>query len=334
MAPLLAIGVIGTAPGAATASTGDPPIITAPLPLALPDADATVAVAAIDPLQVDDDDFIRHRDPALWAGLSVQRIGFREGEAGWRFWRIVNPRKPAGPLWVVTHDNENATFAAALDGVRSWGGVAIVVDTQAADSGYAARFNRDSGGAKPIDPNRNFREAQPLYAARVLRDLVSSDGLIVALHTNAAGFDPALKPCPGQPRSNGSGDISVRLCTSRFSPRSAARPVWPFDTEDTLALVPHLAGGDPFGGFCARQLAALDFNIVYERVGQSDGSLSNYAAQHGIDYINFETRDLGDGAPGIAQGRDRLVRMIDRMMDRCAPIGGLALHPEAQRRRR
>jgi hypothetical protein len=29
----------------------------------------------------------------------------------------------------------------------------------------------------------------------------------------------------------------------------------------------------------------------------------------------------------INEGRDRLTAMIDRMMDRCAPIAGLALRP-------
>ncbi len=292
-----------------------------------PDTSATVA--AVDPMTLDDDDFARQRDPAIWQGLSVQRIGFREGQAGWRLWRIVNRKHPAGPLWVVPHDDENATFAAAIDAVRSWGGVVMVVDAQARDTSYGARFNRDSGSQRAIDPNRNFREGLPVYRSQMLHDLLPAPRLIVALHANAPGAEPDLPRCPGEVTSpGGSGDISIALCTTRFTPRRSKYRRWPFDDDDTLALIPHLLDARiPTSGWCSAPLARNDFNLVYESVGYSDGSLSNYAVQHGLDYINFETRDRGNDMASINEGRDRLTAMIDRMMDRCAPIAGLALRP-------
>jgi len=66
-------------------------------------------------------------------------------------------------------------------------------------------------------------------------------------------------------------------------------------------------------------MIAADFNVVQERVVESDRSLSNYAVLHGLDYLNFETLDRGDGADGLAEGRRRLVRIIDRALAMCAP---------------
>ena len=51
----------------------------------------------------------------------------------------------------------------------------------------------------------------------------------------------------------------------------------------------------------------------------SDRSLSNYAVLHGLKYLNFETLDRGDGADGLAEGRKRLVHIIDRALAMCAP---------------
>ncbi|OYY89654.1 MAG: hypothetical protein B7Y45_11025 [Sphingomonas sp. 28-66-16] len=313
--------------GPAAAARSEPAL---PLPRIEIDRADLVSIAAIDPMHVIDDDFARLRDPALWQGLSVQRIGLREGDTAWRLWRIVNRTRRTGPLWVIPHDNENATFAAAVDAVRSWGGAAIVVDTGAIDQGYAARFNADVGAGTPIDPNRHFRADRPLYAGVVLDDLKSGLRPIIALHTNARGFDPRLPACPGRARGTpGSGDIAIGLCSNRFSPRPSRRAAWPFDDDDTLVLTPYLAGATPDRGYCLGPMAAADFNLVFERVAQSDGSLSNYAAEHDLPYLNFETRDLGNGLAGVAQARGRLIAMIDTMMERCAPIEGLSLDPAA-----
>jgi hypothetical protein len=281
-------------------------------------------VATVDPMGVQDDDFARNRDPAIWSGLSVQRLAFSEGAAMWHLWRIANVARPDGPLWVVTHDNENATFAAALSAVRNWGGVAMVVDTDASDTQYSARFNRDVEGGWPIDPNRNFRDDRPLYVSHMLADLGPGPRLIVALHTNAPGFAPALASCSPAPLAGG-GDISIKLCNDRFQPSASHRQQWPFDDEDSLALVPYLATADRGTAYCGNRLAAADFNLVFERVAKSDGSLSNYAAQHGLRYINFETRERGSDPAGIAAARDRLTYMIDNMMGKCSDMPGIQL---------
>lgn len=277
----------------------------------------------VDPLIVADGDFARHRDPALWRGLAVTRIAVEEGPVSWRFFRVANLARPDGPLWVVTHDNENATFAATLIALRSWGGVAMVVDTGADDSDRSARFNWLSGAA-PIDPNRHFSDAHPIYTGTVLADLGRPARLIVALHSNEPGFDRRFRDCSGQPGA-GAGDISIRLCSARFRPTLAPTRAWPFDDDDSLALVPHLANRPAESAWCGRALARAGFNVVFERVVSSDGSLSNYAAQHGLAYVNVETQERGSAPEGLAAARDRLVHMIDGVMAACGDIPALRL---------
>lgn len=302
------------------------PAIAADAPIAA--ATATVT-ATIDPLTIADDDFARNRDPALWRDLAVSRIVFTEGTATWRLWRIANLARPAGPLWMVTHDNENATFVAGLSAVRSWGGVMMVVDTGPVDTLYAARFNREVTGRPPIDPNRNFLDSAPLYAATMLADLRPEGRLIVALHTNAPDFDPRYSDCLA--KRSGRGLISVGFCNSRYQPRAAAAKAWPFDDDDSLMLVPYLDGQGRGTAFCTGRLIDSDANLVFERVAVSDGSLSNYAVQHGLPYINVETEERGSDPAGIALARDRLVNMIDRVMERCADLPGVALKPPRRR---
>jgi hypothetical protein len=287
---------------------------------ALPPTMSPTWSEAIDPLTVDDEDFARHRDPREWAGLSVRRLIFNDGEWNWRVWRIANEQRRDGPLWVLPHDNEDATFGAMLIALHSYGGVAMAIDND------AARMNLDMANGRSVDPNRHFYDAIPLYADSILADLGTPPRLIVALHTNAPGFDQSLSICPIA-GLGGSGDISIRLCTARFIPHPSLKRGWPFDDEDSLALVPFTAGSDWRAAFCVRPLMAADFNLITERVAMSDGSLSNYALAHGLTYINFETRERGSDPAGLADAQGRLVAMIDRAMALCTSFAQVALLP-------
>ncbi|MDB5687887.1 MAG: hypothetical protein JWR77_2476 [Rhizorhabdus sp.] len=266
----------------------------------------------IDPLTIDDEDFARHRDPKEWTGLSVRRLVFTDGEINWSVWRIVNEQHRDGPLWVLPHDNENATFGAALIALRRYGGIAMAIDDR------AGRMNYDATSGASVDPNRHFYDAIPLYAERMLADLGTPPRLIVALHTNSPGFAQGISLCPIAGLS-GSGDISIRLCTTRYIPHPSLGKGWPFDDEDTLALVPYAAGADWRAAFCVRPMMAADFNLITEQVATSDGSLSNYALGHRLTYINFETRERGSDPAGLADAQGRLVAMIDRTMALCGP---------------
>ena len=284
--------------------------------------------SAVDPLVTRDDDFARNRDPSLWSGLTVERITFRENRAHWAFWRIVNAARPGGVLWVVPHDNENGAFDTGLRSVGRYGGILIAVDTSAGDDSYAARFNGNVDWGAPIDPNRNFTDAAPRYVGALLADLWPGPRLIIALHSNAPGFGSGSSTCATAPRG-GSGDISIRVCSDRYQPVVSRARAWPFDDDDSIAIIPYGAARDRAAMFCAPTLQAADFNIAFEYVRASDGSLSNYALLHGLRYVNFETRDRGNQPAERDAARARLTSMIETMMMRCLPGSATPLEPPA-----
>jgi hypothetical protein len=283
-------------------------------------------VTPVDPLVMATDDFLRLADPGLWRGLDVQRVEFRDDRAFWRLYRITNARRPDGPLWFVPHDNENAAFQAAVVAVRAYGGVAIAVEEARSVDGPDSRMNGDVAYGQPIDPNRNFRDETPAYADAMLADLGDPPRLIIALHTNEAGYRASESTCaPPGAADTGRGEISVLLCNDVYSPRRSVSRRWPFDDTDSVAIVSYFGYRSPLSGFCARPLMSADMNIMFEHVVTSDGSLSNYALLHGLPYVNFETQDRGTDPAGLAEARSRLLSMIDDTMARCAPIAGLAL---------
>ncbi|WP_423603051.1 hypothetical protein [Sphingomonas sp. MS122] len=268
----------------------------------------------VDPLAIADDDFARHRDPAEWRGLAVTRLEFQEERGAWRLFRIANTRKPRGPFWFVPHDNENAGFEAALAGVRKHGGVVIAVDSGITEDGKRRNAAVDRG--RPIDPNRNFRDGYPRYANAILADYAHGVRPIIALHTNSPGFDTGASRC-NQSDPPGRGEVSIRFCDDVMQPRPSQSRAWPFDDEDSLAYVAWRSGTSPATAWCGRALAKADFNVVFERVAVSDGSLSNYALLRGLDYVNFETRERGLDPAALAESRDRLVAMVDRALRLC-----------------
>ncbi len=285
-------------------------------------------VSSVDPLTMGTDDFTRLADPALWEGLTVTRIEFRDDRAFWRIYRIDNIRKPKGPLWFVPHDNENAAFQAAIYAVRAYGGQVIAVEDARSTSGPDSRMNGDVAFGKPIDPNRNFRDETPNYAREILAGLGQPPRLIVALHTNEAGYDAASSLCgPPPPAYTGRGEISVLLCNDLYTPRRSVYADWPFDDTDSVAIVSYPGSGGPGDGYCVGALADADMNIMLERVMTSDGSLSNFALFHGLPYVNLETQERGVTPSGLGDARSRLLAMIGIVMDRCAPIEGLSLRP-------
>ena len=271
----------------------------------------------VDPLTLQDDDFARHRDPAIWQGLKVERIEFREDRVRWRLHRITSIARPKGPLWLVLHDNEHGAFDAALVAVRAYGGTVVAVDSGVHPEHDGQRFNYAVDRGAPVDPNRNFDPATPLYTAAMMGGWKPGDGPIVALHTNTRGFDTRLSTC-NRGDGPGNGVISIRFCDARYTPHPSLAKAWPFDDDDTLVFVPHRAGTDPRTGFCWR-LWEADYNVVEEIVGVSDRSISNYATPRGYDYLTLETLDSGSAPAALADQRDRLMAMVDRAFETCVP---------------
>lgn len=280
------------------------------------DPETVTVVTRIDPLTVRDDDFARHRDPAEWEGLSVESIEFRNERAKWRLWRIADPARRKGPLWFVPHDNENAGFEAALAELHKRGGVIVAIDSGVAPDHDGQRFNYAVERGRPVDPNRNFDTALPGYASRVLADLGRGAWPIIALHSNSKGFDTAESSC-NRSDPPGNGVISIRFCDAVYAPHPSRGRAWPFDDDDTAAFASWRAGRDPGAAFCGSELAAADFNLVFEEVAITDRSLSNYAVLHDLAYLNFETLDQGSDPGPLADSRDRLMAMVDRALALC-----------------
>ena len=214
-----------------------------------------IVVATVDPLSVDDDDFARHRDPADWTGLKVEDIAFDEERARWHLFRITKPGHADGPLWFVPHDNENAGFEAGLIAVRRYGGTMIAVDSD------GKRRNSEVAFGPSIDPNRNFHDGLPRYPSQVLASLNRGGWPIIALHTNAKGYDPTDSACPKIGDISGSGIISIRYCDATLQPSASKGQAYPFDDDDTVAFATYLATQRPEDAFCANQMVAVDYNV-------------------------------------------------------------------------
>ena len=201
--------------------------------------------------------------------------------------------------------------------MRRYGGTLVAVDS-GEDASDGKRRNAAVAEGPPIDPNRNFHDGLPRYPAQVLASLDHGEWPIVALHTNARGYDPTDSRCPQDGDTSGSGIISIRYCDATLTPRASVTRAYPFDDDDSVAFATYLATQRPADAFCAKAMTAADFNVVFERVVDSDGSLSNYAVTHHLAYLNFETQDRGSDPAGLAAARDRLTWMVDHAMATCA----------------
>jgi hypothetical protein len=276
-----------------------------------------VNVARVDPLTLEDDDFRRHRDPVTWRGLRVERIAFTEERARWRLWRVTDPARPNGPLWFVPHDDENAGFEAALVALRKYGGTLVAADAGIVPGRDGMRTNAAVDFGEPIDPNRNFSDGKPLYGRVILEALGRGAWPIIALHTNGVGYDKAESTCGRPEDPDGRGVISAYMCNAVFTSVASKAKAWPFDDPDNVAIATYLASKGPRTTFCGDALAAADYNVMFEKVVNTDGSMSNHAALHGIEYLNFETLETGLDPAALAEARNRLMAMVDGAMKLC-----------------
>lgn len=270
----------------------------------------------VDPMSIDDDDFLRTRDASIWRGLEVRRMVFTENGAHWALWRVANTKRLAGPLWLQLHDNENAPFLGVIGGVKKYGGVAIFVDTGPRDNSSASRFNREVDYGRRIDPNRNFW-GPSIYTSTILADLPNANGenrIIISIHSNSPSFDSRNSTCG---IGNGRGEISILVCNDTMFPQASRSRSYPFDDDDSLAIIPFLGRWQDKTAFCARSLMKADFNIGFEKIVTSDGSLSNYAIFSNLDYINLETQDRGAGQAELADATARIGAMVDVVMRHC-----------------
>ncbi len=247
---------------------------------------------------LNDDDINRHStDIGFFDGLDVSQSRFSENGFTWHLIRFTNVAKPTGPMWVVPHDNENAAFEAMIAAIRQYGGVGIAVNS--GPGSMRMQPGKGRCGAKPVtvtscDPNRNFTTKTMLYTQSVL-DQRPAGQPVIALHTNAPGFAG-----DGQ---GGEGHITIldraAFMRGQIKPRTdgylALNPDPAMANYDTLALTAYLARDQkPVGtaAVCGNAMTKSGVHFWYERVTQSDGSLSQYVAleRPDIRYLNAESR--------------------------------------------
>ena len=293
-------------------------LITAPL-RAAPIAWTGVEVSATSSLG--DDDIARHAsDPAYLIGITIAESHFSENGFNWHLIRFTNPAKPDGPFWVVPHDDENAAFDSMITALRLYGGTGIAVNSGPGSERRQAGQGRCGEKAEikfSCDPNRNFSQFSQVFTDAFL-DQASLNQPIIALHTNSAGFAG-----DGQ---GGSGDVTIVDKTAynagKIKPRVDAifginQPP-ELANYDTLGLVPFRAADEgpvAKAAACGKGLASAGIHFWAERVGLSDGSLSNYTALNrpNLAYFNAESRREVD--LGIASTRHML--MIAAYMKSC-----------------
>jgi hypothetical protein len=268
-----------------------------------------------------DDDIARNSGvPGYFDGIEISEYRFSENGFDWHLIRFASAAKPAGPLWMVPHDDENAAFDAMIAAIKEHGGVGIAVN-----SGTGS-VRRQSGngvcGVRSVvvtscDPNRNFDANTPLFTSAFL-DQRGDGQPIIALHTNSPGFSGD--------EQGGRGEITAldrdAYRRGETKPRKdaifAVTPQPDMANYDTLGLTAYLARGSKPGDAsarCGQAIANAGVHFWHERVSVSDGSMSNYLILNRPDirYFNAESRAEVDLA--LAAARHRV--MIKAYLDGC-----------------
>ncbi len=259
-------------------------------------------VTSADALTEIDDDIRRNiGKTGYFSDIEISERRFVENGFAWHLIRFASKKKPQGPLWMVPHDDENAGFDAMITAVKAHGGVGIAVNS--GSGSLRQQSGKGVCGVKSVivtlcDPNRNFDQRTPQFTSAFLSERINR-WPVIALHTNSHGFSG-----DGQ---GGRGEITV-LDIAAFgrgvtSPRSggyfAVRPQPEMANYDTLGLTAYLSQKrmpDTAAIACRYAMTKAGVHFWHERVGASDGSMSNYLAINRPDilYFNAESREETD----------------------------------------
>ena len=273
---------------------------TKPSPWTVTSADALV--------QIDDDIRRNNGKPGYFKDIEISERRFVENGFAWHLIRFASKERAKGPLWIVPHDDENAGFDAMIAALKTHGGVGIAVN-----SGSGSLRQQSGNGVCGVksdmvtlcDPNRNFDQRTPLFTSAFLSERVIG-WPVIALHTNSHRFSG-----DGQ---SGRGEITV-LDIAAFGrgvivPRSgghfAVKPKTEMANYDTLGLTAYLSQKrmpDADAIACRNAMIKAGVHFWHERVGTSDGSMSNYLAinRPDIPYFNGESREETDLSTAAAR---------------------------------
>ncbi len=187
---------------------------------------------------------------------------------------VINVFKKDGPnkqKYIVIHDSEDAAFDTGLRAIKH-GGTLIALENK--ENRLLYSFGKKEGLTHQ-DPNRMFNTDNRYWpVAKRLLELygISSKGLIIVLHNNKPGGNFRLDTIATW------NNITI----ASHADKNVRSLVWiPGATAE-----PNTKTGKEIAYFQKKKL-----NVVYEYVPQNqrgDGSLSVYAAKHGIPYRNIE----------------------------------------------
>jgi hypothetical protein len=282
-------------------------------------------ISGIDFVAIKDDDIQRHAgDESYFTGIQIDEWYIRENGFVWHLLRFTNIAKPAGPLWMVPHDDENAAFEAAIAALKEHGGIAVMVNSGPASVRRQAGYGTCGVRADVVtscDPNRNFTAASPKFTEAFLSQRVAGQP-VIALHTNSYGFSG-----DGQ---GGRGDITILdakayrqgIVTPRADGHLAVAPKAEMANYDTLGLTAYLATDKQPGKWavsCQQAVTAAGVHFWHERVTQSDGSMSNYLALNWPDIAYFNAESRSEIDLELAAGRHKV--MIDAYLAGCNKSG-------------
>lgn len=270
-----------------------------------------------------DDDVIRNisRD-GFFTGITMSETRFSENGFNWHLIRFVSVDKPAGPNWVVPHDDENAAFDAMIAAIHKYGGTGVAVNSGKGSARRQSGFGIcgvRSVQASNCDPNRNFDARSPMFTAAFV-NMFNPSQPVIALHTNSHGF--------AGDGAGGRGNITIYdakafadgKIKARKHGRLALNPSSDMANSDSFALSPFLAslGAPPPDDIaCGKSMARSGIHFWYEPVRVSDGSLSNYLLLNrpNIRYLNAESRAEIDYAPAARRHAIMIAAYLEKCMN-------------------
>jgi hypothetical protein len=265
--------------------------------------------SSINALKSADDDIGRNNNiSGYFDGIEISQYRFSENGFAWHLIRYANAAKPVGPLWMVPHDDENAAFDAMIAAVRQYGGTGIAVNSGPGSLRRQAGNGRCGIRAVIVtscDPNRNFDASTPLFTAAFL-DQRGDAQPVLALHTNSPGFSGDGHGGRGEVTILDMGAYKRGEMVPREGGIFAVNPAKDMANHDTLGLTAYLSSdGQPEAQkeACGQAIANAGVHFWHERVGKSDGSMSNYLAINAPDigYFNAESRSEIDLAAAAAR---------------------------------
>ena len=183
----------------------------------------------------------------------------------------------------VLHDDENAAFDSSISALMRYGGRVVALE------------NNEARNVAGVDPNRIFGDNYPQYTAFLESMINPRKDTVIAVHTNSAtGGDISLHNYPnayaGQ-QSLSRGELRA------FYDRVDAQGIIGFNHGDDPDNMVWMASRNALkdAGWAQgvlEQMLDRRMNAVFENVGNSyDGSMSNWAAYRGYEYVNVEGQD-------------------------------------------